>query len=120
MKKLVVSIFAFLLLIGGTVNAQNQSTKTPEERAKLQADNIKTALVLNEEQNTKVYAIALASATSTDSLTKANPGPATPAFNDAKIAINVSRDVKIKAVLTPEQATQFEAKKAELLGPAVQ
>jgi Spy/CpxP family protein refolding chaperone len=120
MKKLIVSIFAFLLLIGGTVNAQNQSTKTPAERAKLQADNIKTALVLNEEQNTKVYAIVLASAASTDSLKKANPGPATPEFNNAKIAINVSRDSNIKAVLTPEQATQFEAKKAELFGPPVQ
>ena len=64
--------------------------------------------------------MALSLTNSTDSLTKANPGPATPAFNNAKIAINVSRDVKIKAVLTPEQAIQFEAKKAELLGPPVQ
>lgn len=116
MKKLTVSIFALLLLIGGAVNAQITATKTPEEIAKAQADNIKTALVLNEEQNTKVYAFALAAATQKDSLNIAHPGINTPAMKDYVNSINDARDVKIKLALTKEQAEAYEAKKAELLG----
>lgn len=116
MKKLIVSIFALLLLIGGTVNAQNQIPKTPEETAKTQADNINTALVLNEDQNTKVYAFALAAAKQKDSLITAHPGCNTPAMKDLVASINDARDVKIKLALTKEQAVAYEAKKTELLG----
>ena len=116
MKKLIVSIFALLLLIGGTANAQNQSTKTPEERAKLQADNIKIALVLNDEQNTKVYAVLLATTTQKDSLSTANPGNTSPEMKDLISAIDNARDVKIKAALKPDQASAYEAKKSELIG----
>lgn len=116
MKKLIVSIFALLLLIGGTVNAQNQTTKTPAEIAKAQADNINTALVLNEDQNTKVYTFALAAATQKDSLNIAHPNCNTPAMKDYVNSINDARDVKIKLALTKEQAETFEAKKTELTG----
>lgn len=121
MKKLIVSIFAFLLLIGGTVNAQittttATATKTPVEIAKTQADNINAAIVLNEDQNTKVYAFALAAATQKDSLNTAHPGCNTPAMKDYVNSINDARDVKIKLALTKEQAVTFEAKKTALTG----
>jgi hypothetical protein len=116
MKKLIVSLFALLLLIGGTVNAQIQTTKTPAEIAKTQVDNINAAIVLNEDQNTKVYAFALAAATQKDSLNIAHPGINTPAMKDYVNSINDARDVKIKLALTKEQAEAYEAKKAELLG----
>jgi hypothetical protein len=113
MKKLIVSICA-LLLIGGAINAQAQ-TKTPEDRAKSQADKIKSVLVLNEEQSAKVYDILLASAVQKDSVIAKNPGSDASTLMELLKPINEARDTKIKAVLTTEQAVLFDAKKAELL-----
>ena len=109
-------MIALLLLIGGTVNAQNQTRRTPEERAKMQADRFKTALTLTEEQTTKVYEIVLSAAKQMDSLRSANPGGDRASMMETMKPINAARDVKLKAVLTPEQATTYEAKKAELTG----
>lgn len=119
MKKLFVSIIALLLFIGGTVNAQNQQ-RTPEERAKMQAErlkmqieNIKTTLKLTDAQVTKVTAIMAATAKKTDSLRTANQGGDRSAMMGLMKPISEARDAKIKAVLTPEQVTVFDAKKAE-------
>lgn len=114
MKKLIVSMIALLLLIGGTVNAQNQTRRTPEERAKMQADAVKTSLTLTDEQTTKVYTILLVTSKQTDSLRTANAGGDRTAMMGLMKPISDARDAKIKAVLTPEQAVQFEAKKGEL------
>ena len=116
MKKLSISIFALLLLIGGTVNAQSQSTKALEERAKLQADKIKTALVLTEEQSAKVYTILLVTTKQKDSVISKNAGTDATTLITLLKPFNETRDLKIKTVLTPEQAVQYEAKKAELVG----
>jgi hypothetical protein len=114
MKKLIVSMIALLLLIGGTVNAQNQTRRTPEERAKTQADAVKTALTLTEEQNAKVYAILLVTSKQIDSVMTANAGGDRSAMMGLMKPISDARDAKIKTVLTPDQAVQFEAKKADL------
>ena|ERR1035437_835548 len=116
MKKLSISIFALLLLIGGTVNAQSQSTKALEERTKLQADKIKTALVLTEEQSAKVYTILLVTTKQKDSVISKNAGTDATTLITLLKPFNETRDLKIKTVLTPEQAVQYEAKKAELVG----
>lgn len=118
MKKLIVSMIALLLLIGGTVNAQNQNQtrRTPEERAKMQADRFKTALTLTDEQTTKVYSILFDSSKKMDSIRTANAGGDRSAMMELVKPINEARDAKIKAVLTKEQAETYEAKKAELTG----
>jgi len=115
MKKLIISMIAVLLLIGGTVNAQNQQMD-PAARIKMQADGIKTALTLTDDQTAKVVVILTAVRKSQDSLRTANPDLAQDrAAMTAKMQpMNDARDAKIKAILTPAQLPVFEAKKAEL------
>jgi hypothetical protein len=114
MKKLLISMIALLLLIGGTVNAQNQQRRTPEERLKMQVDAVKTALTLTDDQTTKVTSILAATAKRTDSLRQANQGGDRSAMMGLMKPISESRNAQIKAVLTPDQAKIFEDKKAEL------
>lgn len=115
MKKLIISMIALLLLIGGTVNAQNQQMD-PAARAKMQADAAKTALTLTDDQTAKVTAILLAVRKQSDSLRAANTDPnADRTVMMAKMTeFNAARDAKIKALLTPAQLPVWEAKKAEI------
>jgi len=113
MKKLIVSMIALVLLVGSTVNAQ---TKSPEKGAKAQAEKIKTLLNLSEEQNAKIYEIYLKASIKTDSIKAANPGVKGKAVTKLTKPVNNARDAKMVKVLTPEQATQYEAKKGELKG----
>ncbi|MDP4291923.1 MAG: hypothetical protein Q8908_12640, partial [Bacteroidota bacterium] len=108
MKKLFVSMIALLLLIGSTVSAQNQQQRrTPEERAKMQAEAVKTALSLNDDQTAKVVTILIATSKKVDSLRTANQGGDRQAMMTAMKPINDARDAQIKAILTPDQATKF-------------
>ena len=120
MKKLILSMIAVLLLIGGTINAQNQQ-RTPEERAKMQAErlktqieNIKKTLTLTDDQVTKLTAILAFTAKKTDSLRTANQGGDRSAMMELMKPISDARNAKIKAILTSEQVIVFEDKKAEL------
>jgi len=116
MKKLIISMIALLLLIGGTVCAQNAGGQraTPEERAKMQADAVKTALTLTDDQTAKVVAILLDVRKKQDSIRTANPDMDRAAQMEKMTPFNAVRDAKIKAILTPAQVPVFEAKKAEL------
>jgi hypothetical protein len=115
MKKLIISMIAVLLLIGGTVNAQNQQMD-PAARIKMQADGIKTALTLTDDQTAKLVVILTAVRKTQDSLRTANPDLAQDraAMTAKMLPYNDARDAKIKAILTPAQLPVFEAKKAEL------
>jgi periplasmic protein CpxP/Spy len=116
MKKLLIAMIALLLLIGGTVCAQNAGgqRRTPEERLKMQVDQVKTALTLTDEQVTKVTAILAATTKQTDSVRAANQGGDRTAMMGMMKPFSDARDAKIKAILTPDQAKIFEEKKAEL------
>jgi hypothetical protein len=116
MKKLLIAMIALLLLIGGTVCAQNAGgqRRTPEERLKMQVEQVKTALTLTDDQVTKVTAILAATAKRTDSLRTANQGGDRTAMMGMMKPISDSRDAQIKAVLTADQAKIFDEKKAEL------
>ena len=116
MKKLLLSMIALLLLIGGTVCAQNPGgqRRTPEERLKMQVDAVKTALVLTDEQTAKVTVILASTAKQTDSIRTANQGGDRTAMMGLMKPFTDARDAKIKVILTPEQAKVFEEKKAEL------
>ena len=120
MKKLIIFMIALLLLIGGTVNAQNQN-RTPEERAQMQAERlkmqierIKTTLTLTDEQTTKLTTIMAATAKINDSLRTANQGGDRAAMMEKMKPYSDARDAKIKAILTADQVTVFDEKKAEL------
>jgi len=110
-------MIALLLLIGGTVCAQNAGgqRRTPEERLKMQVDAVKTALTLTDDQVTKVTAILAATTKKSDSLRATlTPGGDRTAMMATMKPITDARDAKIKAVLTPDQAKIFEEKKADL------
>ena len=116
MKKLIISMIALLLLIGGTVCAQNPGgqRRTPEERLKMQVEAVKTALILTDEQTAKVTVILASTAKQTDSIRTANQGGDRSAMMGLMKPFTDARDAKIKVILTPEQAKVFEEKKAEL------
>jgi hypothetical protein len=116
MKKLLISMIALLLLIGGTVCAQNPGgqRRTPEERLKMQVEAVKTALILTDEQTAKVTVILATTAKQTDSIRTANQGGDRSAMMGLMKPFTDARDAKIKVILTPEQAKVFEEKKAEL------
>jgi len=73
--------------------------QTPEQ----QTAALKTSLSLTTDQETKVLAIYKAQAASRDSLTKAGGDMRT-----AMMPMMTATNAKIKAVLTPEQATVFQ------------
>ena len=122
MKKLIVSMFILLLLAGGSVNAQKKKTSKKvdpvsnvlKDRAKIQTDNIVTALALNPDQQNQVYVIVLEAIIKKDSVIGKSAGKDATTMMESVRPINEDRDTKIKAVLTPEQATQYDAKKADL------
>lgn len=121
MKKLIVSLFILLLFAGGSVNAQKKKTvkkvdpvsNVLKDRAKAQTDKIVAALVLNSEQQDKVYAIVLETTIKMDSVLSKSSGKDATTLMESIRPINDARDTNIKAVLTPEQATQYDAKKAD-------
>src|ERR1035437_662241 len=122
MKKLIVSMCILLLLAGGSVNAQKKKTSKKvdpvsnvlKDRAKIQTDNIVTALALNPDQQNQVYVIVLEAIIKKDSVIGKSAGKDATTMMESVRPINEDRDTKIKAVLTPEQATQYDAKKADL------
>jgi uncharacterized protein YbbC (DUF1343 family) len=122
MKKLIVSMFILLLLAGGSVNAQKRKTVKKadpisnilKDRAKTQTNNIVAALALNSDQQNQVYVIVLESAVKRDSVIGKSAGKDATTMMESVRPINEDRDTKIKAVLTPEQATQYDAKKGDL------
>lgn len=122
MKKLIVLMFILLLLVGGSVNAQKRKTVKKadpisnilKDRAKAQTDNIVAALALTPDQQNQVYVIVLESTVKKDSVIGKSAGKDATAMMESVRPINEDRDTKIKAVLTPEQATQYDAKKADL------
>lgn len=122
MKKLIVSLFVLLLLVGGTVNAQKRRpvkkvdpySVAMKEKAKTQTDKIATALTLSQDQSDKVYAVILETIKQKDSVITKNAGSDATTLMGAITPINEARDAKIKAILTPDQALQYDAKKNEL------
>ena len=122
MKKLIVSIFILLLFAGGSVNAQKRKavkkvdpvSNVLKDRAKAQTDKIVAALALTQDQQDKVYAIVLEATVKKDSVIGKNAGRDATTMMEAIKPINEDRDTKVKAILTPEQATQYDAKKADL------
>lgn len=99
MKK-VLLVCAIVLGVSAMSHAQGRQQRTPEESTAA----LKTSLTLTADQETKVLAIYKAQAASRDSLQKAG-GDMRTGFAPIRTATNA----KIKAILTADQATKFEA-----------
>ena len=99
MKKLLLAC-AIVVGVSSMSHAQGRPQRSPEE----QAAQMKTTLGLNDDQTAKITTIYKAQAASRDSLQKAG-GDMRTGFAPIRTATNA----KIKAILTADQATKFEA-----------
>ncbi len=97
MKKFLL-MCCFLVGVTAVSRAQGGMRMSPEDRAK----QLQTQLKLSDDQTTKVTAIYTAMAKSVDSLR--NAGGDRTAFRP----IMQSANDKVKALLTPDQATAYQ------------
>jgi protein CpxP len=103
MKKFLL-MCCFLIGITAVSRAQGGGQRrTPEEQAK----QLQTQLKLNDDQTTKITAIFQAQATKRDSVRTAANGDR-QAMMQGMMPIMQDANNKIKAVLTPDQATAYD------------
>jgi len=114
MKKIM--LFSFLLVplltLVLSVSAQEKQHMNPQEKAQKLTDWMKTNLKLTDDQVAKVQPINLKYAQKMAD-TK-NSTQDQKAKMDAMKADEEAKDAELKAVLTPEQYTSWEAKKADM------
>lgn len=104
MKKILL-MCCFLIGISAVSHAQGGGMrKSPEDRAK----DLQTQLKLNDDQTTKITAIYKEQSTKMDSVRTAANGDRS-AMRQAMAPMMKATNDKVKAVLTPEQATAYDA-----------
>ncbi len=112
MKKIVLML-ALVTGIGYAATAQEaQKTRTkvtPEQRAERQAERMKEALQLTEDQKKAIYELNLQSANKM----KAYKKDQRDANKDQFKKMRDEREAKMKSILTPEQYEKHQAMKAE-------
>jgi protein CpxP len=96
-------VCAFVLGISAISFAQGGGRRSPAD----QAAALKTSLSLNDDQTAKVTAIYVAAGKTRDSL-MANAGDDRAAMMQTFMKMQGTTDVKIKAVLTADQATAYQ------------
>jgi hypothetical protein len=115
MRHLISLVLGFTVLLAATLAvAQMDELKnsTPEERATLQTDWMKTNLALDDKTTTAVSAINLKYAQETQTLMDSQEPRLGKLMTFRKNS--EAKDAEIKALLTPEQFSQYEQKKSEL------
>lgn len=108
MKKLLL----MCCLIAGITTlskAQGQPRRTPEEQAK----QLQTQLKLTDDQTAKITSIMQMQSTKMDSIRTAANGDR-DAMRSGMTAIRQASAPKIKAILTPEQATAYDKMQADM------
>jgi hypothetical protein len=104
MKKLLL-VCAFVIGVSAVSFAQGRQQQTPAQ----QLDRLKTAVTgITDDQATKITAIYTTSAKSMDSLRTAANGDR-DAMREKMMPMRAATNAKIKAVLTADQAKQFDA-----------
>jgi|ERR1041385_591630 Spy/CpxP family protein refolding chaperone len=103
MKKFLL-MCCFLIGITAVCRAQGGGMrKSPEDRAK----DLQTQLKLTDDQTTKITAIYKAQATKMDSVRTAANGDR-QAMRSAMMPLMKDTNDKVKAILTPDQATAYD------------
>jgi hypothetical protein len=114
MKKIM--LFSFLLVpllsLVLSVNAQDKQPMNPQEKAQKLTDWMKTSLKLTDDQVAKVQPINLKYAQKMAD-TK-NSSQDQNAKMAAMKADEEAKDAELKAVLTPEQYSSWQTKKADM------
>jgi Spy/CpxP family protein refolding chaperone len=109
MKKILL-MCCFLIGISAASHAQGgRMRRSPEEMAK----GLQTQLKLTDDQTTKITAIYKDQATKMDSVRTAANGDR-DAMRQAMMPMRKATNEKVKAVLTPEQATAFDKLQQEM------
>lgn len=115
MRHLISLVLGFTVLLAATLAmAQMDELKnsTPEERATLQTDWMKTNLTLDDKTATAVSAINLKYAQKTQALMDSE-GPRLEKLMTFR-KNSEAKDMEIKALLTPEQYSRYEQKKSQM------
>lgn len=117
MKKYIHYLLVCVAMLVGTANLQAQSMEdfkntTPEQRAQVQTNLMKTKLQLSEEQTTKVAAINLKYAQKMEPVIKGDGGKLAK-FREVK-KINEQKDGELKQVFTEEQYATYEKAKEQM------
>jgi protein CpxP len=103
MKK-VLLVCAFVIGISAVSHAQGGGRRSPAE----QTDQLKTQITgITDDQAAKITTIFTAAAKSRDSLRTAANGDRA-AMMQGYMKMQPATDAKIKAVLTPDQATAYQ------------
>ena len=103
MKKFLL-MCCFLIGITAVCRAQGGGMRrSPEDRAK----DLQTQLKLTDDQTTKITAIYKAQATKMDSVRTAANGDR-QAMRSAMMPLMKDTNDKVKAILTPDQATAYD------------
>lgn len=117
MKKLVMMLALAAATVG--VQAQDKDHKTPQERAQMQTGRMTKELSLTTEQAAKVEAINLKYANEFEAK-RADQKKEREAVRAEGKSIRDAHDAELKAVLTPEQYTQWQAKKEAMKAKQVE
>jgi periplasmic protein CpxP/Spy len=123
MKKIVL-MMAMTVLATGAISAkipaayvqQGQGQATPEERAERQITAMTEQLTLTADQTTKLKPIILARSTEQSALREKMQGGDREALMGEYRKLNEKYNAQIKAVLTAEQYTKYEANQAQMRG----
>ena len=105
MKHLLKSIFAIAVLLSATTTFAQ--SKSPQERAYAQSQWMKEHLALTPQQNSKVFGIIFKYTKEAD---KIAPGTNNKSLQD----IQANKDNEIKAVISADQFTKYQASKKEM------
>ena len=109
-------VAALSLLIVVTASAQNEMEKlkssTPEERARLQTEMMKTKLGLTTDQTPKVAAINQKYAQRMEPIIKSQEGPLMRLRQMREVG--QAKEAELKGVLSPEQFQKYLAEKQEM------
>jgi hypothetical protein len=110
----MASIVSVLMISSGTACAQMDSMamKTPESRAAMLSDKMKTDLTLTDAQYAQVQGINLKYAQKNDSLFK-SPGERSDKMQAMRSSMQAKGD-ELKAILTPDQFTKYQAMEKEM------
>lgn len=114
MKKFILSLIVALVTLGASAQGQGPRQWNPEDMAKRQAERIKTACGINDDQYTALYNLYLDQSkkqmAQMDSLRAlGNNGGERPRFNREEMQKRREEmNAKIKAILTEEQYAKYE------------